>query len=297
MGGLQSVPKEISLNEKVCIITGANTGIGFVTAKEFAKRKALVIIGCRRQGIETVEKAKKEIMAADPSIKEEDLKIEFIPLDLGSLKSVRSFAAEFLKKDLPLHYLINNAGIMNPPYGLTEDGFESQFGVNHLGHFLLTNLLLDKLKLSAPSKIINLSSAAHAMGKINFDDLQSEKSYGGWTAYGQSKIANVLFTYELARKLEGTGVTCNAVHPGFVSTDLLRTTTGGSFINLFGRTPEQGAMTTIYAALSPIVATVTGKYFADTSVTDSSAYSHNVEVQKKLWTVSEQLVGLETKPE
>jgi len=295
MGSLVSVPEDISLDGKIAIVTGANTGVGFATTKDLARRKGHVILACRRpeEGKKAVERVKTELKTSNPSLTDEDIKVEYMPLDLGSLKSVREFASSFLAKDIPLHYLINNAGIMNTPYGLTEDGFESQFGVNHLGHFLLTNLLLDKLKSSAPSKIINLSSMAHAYGTIKFDDLKSEKSYSSWGAYSQSKIANVLFTFELARRLEGTGVTCNAVHPGFVATDLARHS--GRFIGamqIFGRTPEKGAMTTLYAALHPDVNKVTGEYFADTAVTPAVAYSHDKEVQKKLWEVSEELVGL-----
>jgi len=217
-------------------------------------------------------------------------------LDLGSLKSIRLFATEFIAKNLPLHYLINNAGIMNTPYTITEDGFEAQFGVNHLGHFLLTNLLLDKLKESAPSKIINLSSSLHEPGRIAFDKLKPEPTeYKGWTAYSQSKMANVLFTYELARKLEGTGVTCNAVHPGFVATDLGRHTSGIAIAHLFARNCDKGAMTTLYAALHPDMKDVTGKYLADTAVKPSHEYSYNEEIQKKLWEVSEKMVELDQK--
>jgi len=296
MGSLVSVPEDVSLEGKVAIITGANTGIGYITAKDMARRKGHVIMACRRpeEGKKAVERAINEFKEFNPALKDEDIKVEYMHLDLGSLKSVREFVTEFLAKNIPLHYLINNAGIMNTPYALTEDGFESQFGVNHLGHFLLTNLLLDKLKSSSPSKIINISSNAHLAGSINFDDLKSEKSYWGWVAYCQSKVANLLFTFELARRLEGTGVTCNAVHPGFVATDIGRHT-GFLFpigARLLARTPENGAKTTLYAALHPDVANVSGEYFASTAIAQPSNYSHDEEVQKKLWEVSEKMVGL-----
>jgi retinol dehydrogenase-12 len=295
MGSLLTVPSEVKLDNKVSIITGANTGIGYETAKDFAARNAHVILACRNKekGENAVNRIKEEVTKSDPNIKLEDIKIEFMELDLSSLNSVRNFVKEFKSRDLPLHLLINNAGIMNTPYGKTQDGFEQQFGTNHLGHFLLTNLLLDDIKKSAPARIINVSSSAHFMGKINFDDLMSEKSYGGWAAYGQSKLANVMFTYELARKLEGTGVTVNAVHPGAVATELGRHTFYINFISGVFRSPYKGALTTIYVAVSPEASNITGKYWADTVVKSSSSASYNVEDQKKLWDISAKLVGLD----
>jgi len=295
MGSILTVPCVVKLDNKVSIITGANTGIGYETAKDFAARNAHVILACRNKekGENAVNRIKEEVTKSDPNIKLEDIKIEFMELDLSSLNSVRNFVKEFKSRDLPLHLLINNAGIMNTPYGKTQDGFEQQFGTNHLGHFLLTNLLLDDIKKSAPARIINVSSSAHFMGKINFDDLMSEKSYGGWAAYGQSKLANVMFTYELARKLEGTGVTVNAVHPGAVATELGRHTFYINFISGVFRSPYKGALTTIYVAVSPEASNITGKYWADTVVKSSSSASYNVEDQKKLWDISAKLVGLD----
>ena len=193
-------------------------------------------------------------------------------VDFASFESIRQFAAAFQAKHAQLHVLVNNAGAYNASRSVTKDGFETTFGVNHLGYFLTTKLLLDTIKASAPARIVSVSSAAHDRAKINFDDLQGERSYGGFGAYGQSKLCNVLFTYELARRLEGSGVTANCLHPGVVMTGFGHNNAGfvGGFFAVFqalGRpfllTPEKGARTSIYLASSPDVEGVTGKYFAD----------------------------------
>ena len=195
---------------------------------------------------------------------------------------------------------------MNTPKGVTADGFETQIGTNHFGHFALTCLLLDTIKSSAPAKIINVSSLAHKwgtnqpffiliaqIGKMNWDDLMSEKSYSGFPAYCQSKLANVLFTKELARRLEGTGVTVNAVHPGVVATELGRHTAFSAPFNwFFGRTPEEGAKTTLWVALE---AEGTGEYYADCKANPAAPQADKVEDQKKLWELSVKLTGLENK--
>ena len=205
-----------SLAGKTVIITGANCGIGKETAIDMAKRQARVIMACR--SVERGEKAAEEVRRASGSSK-----VVFQQLDLASLTSVRRFCERVLKEEPRIDILINNAGIMACPYWKTEDGFEMQFGVNHLGHFLLTNLLLDRLKEAPAARIVNVSSIAHAMTKgINFDDINSEKSYSAWTAYGQSKLANILFTRSLARRLEGTTVTTTSLHPGTIRTELAR---------------------------------------------------------------------------
>lgn len=191
----------------MAIITGANTGIGKENAIDFARRGAKVYIACR--DVQRGEDALKDIKTASGSDK-----VFFLQLDLASLDSVREFSRKFHELESQLHLLINNAGVMMCPKALTKDGFEMQIGTNHLGHFLLTNLLLDLLKASAPSRIVNVSSAGHTMSDINKDDLMSEKSYSKLKAYAQSKLANVLFSTELAKKLEGTGVTVNSLHPG-----------------------------------------------------------------------------------
>ena len=201
------------LNGKTVIITGANAGIGKETAVDLARRNARVIMACR--SVEKGEKAAVEVRK-----RSESDNVVFMQLDLASLTSVRQFAARVLEEEPRLDILINNAGVMACPYTKTEDGFEMQFGVNHLAHFLLTNLLLDRLKEAPSARIVNVSSRGYTFGKMNFNDLESEQSYKPWGAYGQSKLANILFTHALAKRLEGTSVTTNALHPGMVRTNL-----------------------------------------------------------------------------
>jgi retinol dehydrogenase 13 len=192
---------------KVAIITGANSGIGKETAVDLAKRGGKVYIACR--DIKRGEDALKEIKERSNSDN-----VHFLQLDLASLDSVREFSRKFHEVEDQLHILVNNAGIMACPKGKTKDGFELQLGTNHLGHFLLTNLLLDLLKSSAPSRIVVVSSVLHILGRIKKDDLMSEKFYQRWLVYGKSKLANILFTHELAKRLQGSGVTANSLHPG-----------------------------------------------------------------------------------
>ena len=204
------------LNGKTVIITGGNTGIGKETALDLAKRKARVILACRNG--ERGEKAALEIRKAS-----NNQNVEYRHLDLASLASVRQFAEQILEEDIPVDILINNAGIMRCPHWKTEDGFEMQFGVNHLGHFLLTNLLLERINEAPSGRIVNVSSKAYLRCKgINFDDLNSEKEYNSWGAYQQSKLANVLFTRSLAERLKGTNTTVNCLHPGVIWTELGR---------------------------------------------------------------------------
>lgn len=248
------------MDGKVVIITGCNTGIGKETARDLARRGASVYMACRDQV--KCEIARQEI------IKEtENLNVFNRSLDLSSLDSIRRFVAEFKKEEPRLDVLINNAGVMMCPKMLTKDGFEMQLGTNHMGHFLLTNLLLDQLKKAAPSRIINLSSLAHIGGKLNKEDLNSDQSYNDVMAYCQSKLANVLFTRELAKRLEGSQVTVNCLHPGAVNTDLLRhvnpilRTIATPFLPYFFKTPKSGAQTSIRLAVDPELEKVTGKYF------------------------------------
>ena len=203
------------LDGKTVIITGANTGIGKETAIDLARRGARVILACR--SVERGEKAAVEVR--ERSGNENAV---FRQLDLSSLASVRQFSAKILEEEPRIDILINNAGVMMCPYSKTADGFEMQFGTNHLGHFLLTNLLLDRIKEAPSGRIINVSSLAYRFGKINFDDLNSQQSYSETGAYSQSKLANILFTRSLAKRLEGTNVTANCLHPGAVATELQR---------------------------------------------------------------------------
>jgi NAD(P)-dependent dehydrogenase (short-subunit alcohol dehydrogenase family) len=218
--------------------------------------------------------------------------------DLSVLAEVRRVAAEFLQKHNRLDVLVNNAGAYFAERRLSADGYELTFALNHLSYFLLTALLLDALKAAAPARIVNVSSGAHMLGPLDFDDLMT-KDYGmaGFKAYGRSKLANVMFTYELARRLEGTGVTANALHPGGVNTGFGKNNSGlvKLGMKIFGRfslTPEQGAQTTIYLASSPEVAGVSGKYFAKCKAVPSSDASYDQAAQRKLWEISEKLVGM-----
>ncbi|XP_034479707.1 retinol dehydrogenase 12-like [Drosophila innubila] len=282
--------KETDETGKVVIVTGSNTGIGKETVLELARRGATVYMACRDK--KRTEEARLEIIRET-----NNQNIYFRELDLASLDSIRKFAADFKNEQYKLHILINNAGIMHCPRMSTKDGFEMQLGVNHMGHFLLTNLLLDLLKKSAPSRIVNVSSLAHTMGKMNFDDLNSDKSYNSYSAYSQSKLANVLFTRELAKRLEGTGVTVNALHPGTVQTDLLRhykffeTTIGRLMVKgfqwLLFKTTKNGAQTTLYAALDPDLNGVTGLYFSDCKLKDVSKAAKDEKSAKLLWDESE----------
>lgn len=209
--------------------------------------------------------------------------------------------SRFLQEEKRLDILINNAGVMAMPKCLTKDGFEMQLGVNHMGHFLLTNLLLDVLKSSTPSRVVVLSSLAHKFGTINKDDLNSEKSYSKYKAYSQSKLANVLFTYELARRLRGTGVTVNAVHPGIVKTDLGRHIVKSyvrkaidPIVYFLFKTPRSGAQTTLKVALDPDLKTITGKYFSDCEIKGEAktGSKEDDEVAAWLWKTSEEWTKL-----
>ena len=204
------------LEGKTAIVTGANTGIGKETAIDLAKRGARVIVACRdpKRGADAVRDIKGASKSDEVIMKR---------LDLASLASVRQFSEEILQEESRIDILINNAGVMLTPYCLTEDGFEMQFGTNHLGHFLLTNLLLDRIKESAPSRIVNLSSAAHIGGNLDFDNMMwANGGYTPWDSYHRSKLANVMFSRELAKRLEGTGVSTYSLHPGVINTELTR---------------------------------------------------------------------------
>ena len=208
------------LDGKTVIITGANTGIGLETAVDLAKRNARVILACR--SVERGEKAAVEVRK-----RSNNDNAVFRQLDLASLESVRKFAGKILEEEPRIDILINNAGVMAlPERNLTKDGFEMQFGTNHLGHFLLTNLLLDRIKEAPSARIVNVSSMGHSFGHLDFDNLNSERSYSQWVAYGTSKLANIVFTRALAKHLEGTRVTANSLHPGAIDTELGRHLTG-----------------------------------------------------------------------
>ncbi|MDA4127230.1 MAG: SDR family oxidoreductase [Thaumarchaeota archaeon] len=273
-----------------CVITGASSGIGKASAEQLASMGAHVVMVCRSQ--RKGEKAKAEVEAKSGS-----KSVEMMLADLASFASVRAFAEEYAKNHGSLHILLNNAGVARPLRSLTVDGFETTFQVNYLSHFLLTNLLLPILEKSAPSRIVNVSSVAHYGGHLNFDDLQMEKGYGVMRAYSQSKLALVLFTHELARKLRGTGVTANCLHPGAVATNIWGDWLGpaaflGKVTRLFMLSPEKGAKTQVYLASSPDVEGVSGEYFEFHGRKQSSADSYNQGLAERLWDTSAKMVGL-----
>ena len=275
----------------VAIVTGANSGMGKATSIELAKTGAVVVMVCRSK--ERGASAVDEVSAASGNNF-----VELMLCDLGSLISIERFCLEFKEKHQRLDVLVNNAGVVLPGRHETADGYELQFGVNHLGHFLLTNRLLDLLVTSAPARIINVSSGAHKAGRIHFDDVNLRKNYAVWRAYAQSKLANVLFTYELAERLRGTGVTVNCLHPGAVATiiGVNRDTGFGTLITRmlkpFFQTSEQGAGTAVYLATSPEVEGVTAKYFYRKRPVPSSKASYDKALGKRLWELSEVMTGM-----
>jgi NAD(P)-dependent dehydrogenase (short-subunit alcohol dehydrogenase family) len=287
----QNVPaEEMTLKDKVVMITGANSGIGKAATLALAKMGANVVMVVRNK--EKGEVARSEIIRGS-----QNALVDLLIADLSSLESVRRLATEFEKKYSKLHVLINNAGLFNQRRHVTTDGYENTFATNYLAPFLLTNLQLDQLKASAPSRIINVSSVGHYNGHINFNDLNLEKEYGGWKAYGQSKLALVLFTHELAKKLQGTGVTVNSVHPGTVATNIWTRPFGPvGFImalpKLFMTRPEQGAQTIVYLASSPDARNLSGEYLEKLKVKKSSDESYDEEIAQRLWDVSAKLTHL-----
>ncbi|XP_060089527.1 retinol dehydrogenase 14 [Heteronotia binoei] len=304
-GAAGKVPRSVSaasMEGKTVIITGANSGLGRATAAELLRQHARVIMACRDRGRaeETARELRAQLGLCSRGGGECRGELLVRELDLASLRSVRSFCQQVLQEQPRVDVLINNAGIFQCPYTKTEDGFEMQFGVNHLGHFLLTHLLLGLLKSSAPSRIVVVSSSLYKYGEINFDDLNSELSYNKSFAYSRSKLANLLFVRELARRLEGTGVTVNALHPGIVRTNLGRHIQIPLLVkplfNLvswaFFRSPLEGAQTSIYLASSPEVEAVSGKYFGNCKEQPLLPKATDDLVARKLWDISEVMVGL-----
>nr|XP_020496635.1 dehydrogenase/reductase SDR family member 13-like [Labrus bergylta] len=286
----------VKLHGKTAIVTGSNTGIGKETAIDLAKRGARVVLACRSK--QRGEAALEDVKKASGSNQ-----VVFMQLDLGSLKSVRSFAETFLKSESRLDLLINNAGIYMQ--GRTEDGFGMMFGVNHIGHFLLTNLLLECLKASGPSRVVNLSSVGHNFGNVDFDCLNKHKALGLGTSfmqvlqvYSDSKLCNVLFNHELAKRLQGTKVTCYSLHPGAINSDLARNM--GSLTHLilkpitmfFFKNTVQGAQTTLHCALQEGIEHLSGRYFSNCTVREVYAKAKDDAASKKLWELSERMCGL-----
>lgn len=276
-----------SIKDKVVLVTGATSGIGKVAAQELAAQGAHVVLISR--SADKCRAVAEEIRAKT------NAGVDWIAADLSLLSGIEDAAAEFKARYQQLHVLLNNAGAFYADRNTTADGYETTFALNHLNYFLLTERLRDLLIASAPARIVNVSSDAHLGGAIDFDDIMGQIKYSGWGAYSQSKLANVMFTYTLARRLEGTGVTANVLHPGFVATGFGRNNDGllGMLMPIaqwFAKKPDQGAETSIYLATSPEVSGVTGKYFASRKAKNSSARSYDLDAQERLWALSEELV-------
>ena len=278
------------MNGKICMVTGATSGIGLATAIELARKGATVII---------VSRNPQRCQAAVLHIRQQtgSSTVETIPADLSSQFQIRQLAQAFQSRYSQLDVLVNNAGAFFLRRQESADGVEMTFALNHLNYFLLTYLLLDRLKASAPARIVNVASDSHRGARINFNDLQGKRGYNGFQAYGQSKLANVLFTYELARRLEGAQVTANALHPGFVATNI------GKNNGLLARLvmpiaqfnairPEEGARTGVYLASSPDVEGVSGTYFTREKPVQSDPASYDLQAARQLWEISAEMTGL-----
>ncbi|XP_024994520.1 short-chain dehydrogenase TIC 32, chloroplastic-like [Cynara cardunculus var. scolymus] len=292
----EDVTKGIDGTGLTAIVTGATSGIGLETARVLALRGVHVIMPVRN--VEAGQKVKESISQKIPNAK-----LEVMELDISSLESVRTFASQYCSKGHPLNLLILNAGIMTPPFSLSKDNIELQFATNHVGNFLLTNLLLDTMKKTAresgiEGRIVILSSEVHRVTYkegIRFDKINDEKSYSPFYAYGQSKLANALHANELSRRLqaEGANITANSLHPGVINTNLARN--GGFFsvflnvANSFLKNIPQGAATTCYVALHPQLKGVSGQYFADSNLNKASKYALDADLAKKLWDFSSKL--------
>jgi retinol dehydrogenase 12 len=280
------------LRGKTVLITGATNGIGRASARALARMGARLFLLARDP--QRAEETRAEIVGETNGAE-----VRILIADLSLQSEIRRAAAEFLATESPLHVLLNNAGVVQLSRSETRDGIETTFAVNHLAYFLLTNLLLARIRDSAPARIVNVASDAHRMGgPLDFDDLGAAKRYSGMGVYGRSKLANVLFTRELARRLEGSGVTVNALHPGAVRTGLgqnndapiLKLIT--TLVRPFFRSPERGAETSIWACSAPELEGVTGRYFGDRRETKPHANALDDEAARRLWDASEKLVGM-----
>lgn len=271
---------------KVCVVTGASSGLGRATASGLAKLGATVILACRDQ--QRGKAALEEIQATSGS-----KTVELMLVDLSAQQAIRSIAAEFEQRHDKLDVLINNAAIFKNKRVVTADGLETMFATNHLGPFLLTNLLLERLKNAPSSRVLTIT--APSTTPLHFDDLQGKQKFNAFEAFGASKMCNLLFTYELARRLSGTRVSANAIHPGLVRSNLMREAAAPVrwMTALISAPPERAARVPVYYASSPEVEGLTGKFCKDRRAIDSDAYSRNPEIQKRLWDVSLTLTGLQ----
>ena len=266
------------MNDKTILITGSTDGIGKQAALELAELGARVILHGRNKS-----KVKQVLQEFEQKTGNDQL--DFFIADLSSLQQIRTMSADIRRKYSRLDVLINNAGVAMNKLEISEDGYEMTFAVNHLAVFAVTLLLLDLLTRSAPSRIINVSSSAHS-SSLNFENLAEPRHFDGWEVYCQSKLCNILFTYELAEKLQNMGVTVNCLHPGVIDTKLLRVNFGG------GSPVTEGSRKLVYLATAPELATVTEKYFNDNRQTRSAEITYDAETRKKLWNLSEKLCGL-----
>lgn len=274
---------------RVVVCTGGNTGVGYESCRVLASRGATVILTARDQakGEAAVERIRTEIPNA---------RVEFAQLDLADFRSIAAFAEAYNRSDRPLHVLMENAGQMALPEKRATSNFaEAQVGINHFGHFYLEHLLHDRLVRSAPARVVVLASTAHKRGTVDWDNLEGEKSYGAFSAYGTSKLCNILFARQLAKRCAGTGVTVNAVHPGVINTELGRNSTLASLFYTLGtpflKSVAQGAATQVYVACAPALAETTGEYFADCNIAASSDAAASDEHAASLWTVTERKVA------
>ncbi len=281
------------MNGRVCMITGASSGIGKATALGLAKMGATVVLVCRDRG-------RGEAAMDDIRAESRDQAVDLMLADLSSQASIRQMVSDFKDRYQQLQILVNNAGVFLSKRSVTADGVEAHFAVNYLAPYLLTNLLLDVLKAGAPARIVNVSGTYHRKATMDFDDLMCEKDYSASRANNQAKLALILFTYELARRLEGTGVSANCLHPGAVATSLVEKDPDYSPLSRFLyklskpflASPEKGAETSIYLASSPEMEGVTGKYFEKKAAVESSPESYDVAIARRLWEVSAELTGL-----
>lgn len=282
------------MSSETVVVTGGNSGIGKETAVGLARRGAHVVIGCRNA-------AKGDAAVAEIRSRSGNDAVEVTPLDLASFASVRACAAALLAAHPRIDVLVNNAGIVTRTRSVTGDGHETQFQVNHLGHFLLANLLRDRLVASAPARVVVVASHAHKVARhgLDFDDLESEGRYRPFRVYARTKLMNIMFTRELARRLDGTGVTANSVHPGYVASNFGREGDTGMLGNVamilgrpFAISPAKGAQTSIYIASSPDIEGVTGQYFFRSTLASESDAARDDAAAVRLWEISEKLTGL-----
>jgi NAD(P)-dependent dehydrogenase (short-subunit alcohol dehydrogenase family) len=272
---------------KICLVTGATSGIGRATALGLAQMGATVVVHARSH-------EKGQATVADLKTQSDNEDIHLILANLESQAQIRALGDDFKARFPRLDVLVNNAALIPRQRTLTADGIETQFAINHLAYFLMTFVLLDALKAAPQGRVVNVSSDLHRGAKLDFDDLQSAKEYKafGWAHYGSTKLMNVLFTNELARRLTGTNITANSLHPGVIRTQLTRNTPLSSIIKVFFGKPENGAKTSLYLASSPQVAGVTGRYFNKQRAVEPDPRAHDEELAKRLWEVSANMTGV-----